>query len=256
MIALSGVWLALGERPVLRDVSFDVQPGQTKVILGNSGSGKTTILRVILGLYRPDRGSIRVDGQEITELDERNLTRVRQNMAMVFQGAALFDSLTVRENVGYRLWEHGRLPDETIEQTVRESLQFVGLADTIDKMPAELSGGMRKRVGIARALASGAKILLYDEPTGGLDPINACMISRLITKLRTKGITQVVVTHDLDAAYRVADRIVMIQRGRVIFDGTPDGLQQSDDLAIRGFIDPGSLAPEWETLARSHNPLD
>ena len=256
MIALSGVWLTLGERPVLNDISFDVQAGQTKVILGASGSGKTTILRVILGLYRPDRGSIRVDGQEITELDERNLTLVRQDMAMVFQGAALFDSLTVRENVGYRLWEHGRLSDETIEQTVQESLQFVGLADTVDKMPAELSGGMRKRVGIARALASGAKVLLYDEPTGGLDPINACMISRLITKLSTKGITQVVVTHDLDAAYRVADRIVMIQRGRVIFDGTPDGLQQSDDPAIRGFIDPGSLTNGWETFAKPPNPVD
>ena len=256
MIALSGVWLALGERPVLRDVSFDVQAGQTKVILGNSGSGKTTILRVILGLNRPDRGSIRVDGQEITELDERHLIRVRQNMAMVFQGSALFDSLTVHENVGYRLWEHGRLPDEAIEQTVRESLQFVGLADCVDKMPAELSGGMRKRVGIARALASGAKILLYDEPTGGLDPINACMINRLITKLRTKGITQVVVTHDLDTAYRVADRIVMIQRGRVIFDGTPDRLKQSDDPAIRGFIEPGSLTTDWETFCKAPNPVD
>lgn len=254
MIALSGVWLTLGERPVLKDISFDVQAGQTKVILGASGSGKTTILRVILGLYRPDRGSIRVDGQEIAGLDERHLTRVRQNMAMVFQGAALFDSLTVRENVGYRLWEQGRLPDDTIERTVRESLQFVGLADTIDKMPAELSGGMRKRVGIARALASGAKVLLYDEPTGGLDPINACMISRLITKLRTKGITQVVVTHDLDAAYQVADRIVMIQRGRVIFDGPPDGLRQSEDPAIRGFIDPGSLTNGWETFPRPPEP--
>ncbi|MGH7250728.1 MAG: ABC transporter ATP-binding protein [Nitrospiraceae bacterium] len=256
MIALSGVCLALGDRPVLRDVSFDVQAGQTKVILGNSGSGKTTILKVILGLYRADRGSIRVDGQEIAELDERNLTRVRQNMAMVFQGAGLFDSLTVRENVGYRLWEHGRLSDEMIEQTVRESLQFVGLADTIDKMPAELSGGMRKRAGIARALASGAKILLYDEPTGGLDPINACMISRLITKLRTTGITQVVVTHDLAAAYQVADRIVMIQRGRVIFDGPPDGLRQSDDPAIRGFIDPGCLPNGWETFAKPPTPVD
>ena len=256
MIALSGVWLTLGERHVLKDVSFDVQAGQTKVILGASGSGKTTILRVILGLYRPDRGSILVDGQEISGLDERNLTRVRQNMAMVFQSAALFDSLTVRENVGYRLWEQGRLSDDVIEQTVQESLQFVGLADTIDKMPAELSGGMRKRVGIARALASGAKVLLYDEPTGGLDPINVCMISRLITKLRTKGITQVVVTHDLDAAYRVADRIVMIQRGRVIFDGPPDGLRQSDDPAIRGFIDPGTLTNGWEAFAKPPEPVD
>ncbi|MEK6617982.1 MAG: ATP-binding cassette domain-containing protein [Nitrospirota bacterium] len=254
MIVLKGVWLTLGERHVLQDVALDIHSGETGVIVGGSGSGKTTILRVILGLYRPDRGSIRVDGQEITTLQERDLPQVRQNMAMVFQSAALFDSLTVRENVGYRLWEQGRLSDDIIEQTVRESLQFVGLKDTLDKMPAELSGGMRKRVGIARALASGAKILLYDEPTGGLDPINTCMISQLIMRLKAKGVTQVVVTHDLETAYRVADRIMMIQKGRVIFNGTPEGLRQSNNPAIRGFIDPGSLAAEWETFASPDIP--
>ena len=254
MIVLKGVWLMLGERNVLQDVSLDIHSGETGVIVGGSGSGKTTILRVILGLYRPDRGSIRVDSQEITTLQERDLTQVRQNMAMVFQSAALFDSLTVRENVGYRLWEQGRLSDDIIEQTVRESLQFVGLKDALDKMPAELSGGMRKRVGIARALASGAKILLYDEPTGGLDPINTCMISQLIMRLKAKGVTQVVVTHDLETAYRVADRIMMIQKGRVIFNGTPEGLRQSNNPTIRGFIDPGSLAAEWETFASPDTP--
>jgi phospholipid/cholesterol/gamma-HCH transport system ATP-binding protein len=250
MIALSNVWLSLGNRQVLKDVSLDVQPAETRVILGGSGSGKTTILRLILGLYRPDQGSIRVTGQEIADLSERELFEIRQHMAMVFQNAALFDSLTVRENVGYRLWEHGHLTDEQIEQMVRESLQFVGLEDTVDKMPAELSGGMRKRVGIARALASGAKLLLYDEPTAGLDPINTCMVSRLILRLKTKGVTQVVVTHDLETAYKVADRIVMVLKGRVVFDGTPDELKQCDQPAIREFLDPGSLPSEWKPLPK------
>ncbi len=250
MIELKGVRLTLGDRQVLQGISFGVQPGETKGILGGSGSGKTTILKLILGLFRPDRGSIRVAGQEITGLREQDLTQIRQNMAMVFQGAALFDSLTVRENVGYRLWEQGGLSDEVIEQKVRESLQFVGLEDAIDKMPADLSGGMRKRVGIARALASGAKVLLYDEPTAGLDPINSFMICHLIMRLKAKGVTQVVVTHDLDIAFRVADRIVMIQDGSIIFEGTAEELGGSQDPAIRGFLDPGSLPPEaWEALS-------
>lgn len=250
MISLEDVRLTLGDRQVLQGISFEVQPGETKVILGGSGSGKTTILRLILGLYRPDRGSIRVAGQEITGLREQDLPQIRQNMAMVFQGAALFDSLTVRENVGYRLWEQGRLSDEVIEQVVRESLQFVGLEDAIDKMPADLSGGMRKRVGIARALASGAKILLYDEPTAGLDPINSFTICQLILRLKTKGVTQVVVTHDLEIAFRVADRIVMIQDGSIVFEGTAQELGGCQDPAIRGFLDPSSLPPEaWEALS-------
>ncbi len=262
MITLKSVSLTLGNRKVLKDISLDVQPGETRVILGGSGSGKTTILRLILGLYKPDRGSICVAGQEITTLPERDLTEIRQQMAMVFQNAALFDSLTVRENVGYRLWEQGHLSDGQIEQIVLESLQFVGLEDTLDKMPAELSGGMRKRVGIARALASGAKVLLYDEPTAGLDPINTCMISRLIQRLKTKGVTQVVVTHDLESAYRVADRIVMISKGRELFDGTPEELRSSDEPAIREFLDPGSMPSEWrpqpkadESVARQPSDL-
>jgi phospholipid/cholesterol/gamma-HCH transport system ATP-binding protein len=165
-------------------------------------------------------------------------------MAMVFQSAALFDSLTVGDNVGYRLREHGRLPDETIERTVRESLRFVGLVDIMDKMPAELSGGMKKRVGIARAVASGARALLYDEPTAGLDPINTCTIIRLLLRLKHKGVTQVVVTHDLPTAYQVADRIVMLFQGRIIFEGTVEALQQDDHPAVRRFLDPGSFASD------------
>jgi phospholipid/cholesterol/gamma-HCH transport system ATP-binding protein len=241
MIVLQNVTLTLGARPVLRDVSFKVSAGEAVVILGPSGSGKTTILRLILGLYKADHGSIRVDGQEIGGLTERALTPIRQKMAMVFQGAALFDSLTVGENVGYRLREHQRLPDATIGRTVMESLCFVGLEDTTEKMPAELSGGMKKRVAIARALASGATILLYDEPTGGLDPINSLMIGRLILKLKGKGVTQVIVTHDLDTAYRVADRIVMVHKGQVLFEGAPEALRRFDHPAIHEFLNPAGM---------------
>ena len=209
MIALDNVFLTLGNRRILEEITFQVAPGETKVILGGSGSGKTTILRLILGLHKPESGSIQVAGEDISGLHDRELPRIRRQMAMVFQGAALFDSLTVRENVGYRLWEHGIASDDQIEQTVRESLQFVGLEDTIDKMPADLSGGMHK------------------------------------------GVTQVIVTHELDLAFRVADRIVMIQKGRIAFQGTPQELSGRDDPAIRGFLDPASLSPEqWDALVK------
>jgi phospholipid/cholesterol/gamma-HCH transport system ATP-binding protein len=245
MIALNNVDLTLGDRRILTGVSFEVPAGETKVILGGSGSGKTTILRLILGLYRPDRGSVMVDCEEISLLPEHQLPLVRQKMAMVFQGAALFDSLTVRENVGYRLLEQGLMPEESVELVVRQSLQFVGLEDSIDSMPADLSGGMRKRVGIARALATGADIILYDEPTAGLDPINAYAICHLIMRLKSKGVTQIVVTHDLDLAFHVADRVVMIQQGRIVFQGPPGELSRRDDPAIRGFLDPSTLPDDY-----------
>ena len=241
MIEVKNVSLTLGGQPILKNVSLTVPEGSTTVILGGSGSGKTTLLRLILGLYKPTSGRIHIDGEDITLFSETDLTAVRQKIGMVFQGAALFDSLSVRENVGYRLWEHHLMPDADIHRTVEENLRFVGLAEAIDKMPAELSGGMRKRVGIARALASGASILLYDEPTAGLDPVNTFAIGQLIARLRTKGVTQVVVTHDLDTAYRVADRIVMVVTGSVLFNGTPDELRACQDHAVRGFLDPASV---------------
>ena len=240
MIEIKHVSLTLGDQPILTNVSVRVPEGSTTVILGGSGSGKTTLLRLILGLYKPTSGAIHVGGEDITGYSETEMTRIRQNMGMVFQGAALFDSLSVRENVGYRLWEHRLMPDAEIHRTVEENLRFVGLGDAIDKMPAELSGGMRKRVGIARALASGASILLYDEPTAGLDPVNTFAIGQLIGRLKTKGVTQVVVTHDLETAYRVADRLVMVVTGRVRFDGTPEELRACEDRAVRAFLDPAS----------------
>ena len=239
LLELEGVTLELGEREVLHDVSFRVQRGETKVILGASGSGKTTILRLMLGLTRPDRGAIRIAGHDIARLSERDLQRdCRQQMAMVFQNAALFDSLTVRENVGYRLWEQRNMPDDEIEKIVEDSLRFVGLDDVLDKMPGELSGGMRKRVGIARALASGAQVILYDEPTAGLDPINTCVVTQHILELKAKHATQIVVTHDIETANHVADSVLMIQRGRVVFEGTPDALHRSDNPVVRAFINP------------------
>lgn len=257
LLSVEHVSLALGGREILDDMSFQVQRGETKVILGASGSGKSTMLKLILGLSRPDRGSIRIDGRDITHLREREIQQCcREQMAMVFQGGALFDSLTVRENVGYRLWERRTLSDQEIEKIVEDNLRFVGLDDVLDKMPAELSGGMRKRVGIARALASGAQVILYDEPTAGLDPINTCLITRLILKLKTKHVTQIVVTHDLQTADRVADSILMIQQGRVVFEGTSQDLKRSSDPDVRAFIDPGSIfAHEQEAAALTRPAL-
>jgi len=236
------VSLRFDEGLVLTDMSFTVVPGETLVILGPSGCGKTTILRLLLGLIHPESGSIVIDGRDIVGLREREMGQVRRTMALVFQGAALFDSLTVRENVGYRFWEEGLLTDEFIDQRVDESLRFVGLHDVSEHMPAELSGGMKKRVAIARALASTPRVILYDEPTAGLDPINTHIINELICRLHTKeAVTQVVVTHDIETAYRVANHLIMLHRGEKIFDGTVEELKASDDLHVRAFLSPGGV---------------
>lgn len=242
MIRFTDVSLSFDDRQVLKKLSLEVPPGETQVILGGSGCGKTTILRLILGLLHPDAGSILIDGQEIVGLTERQMVPIRTKMAMVFQGAALFDSLTVSENVGYRLWEEGVLEDDAIERKVVESLRFVGLEDTMAKMPAELSGGMKKRVAIARALACTPRLILYDEPTAGLDPVNTHLINELICLLHAEEhVTQVVVTHDLETAYRVADRLLMIHRGEKIFDGTGEELRASESERIRAFLQPAGV---------------
>jgi len=245
VIRFSNVSLKFDGRYVLKNLSFEVPSGATQMILGGSGCGKTTTLRLILGLLHPESGSILIDGQEIVGRMERNIAPIRAQMAMVFQGAALFDSLSVRENVGYRLWEEGTLDDDAIEQRVVESLCFVGLEDTVNKMPAELSGGMKKRVALARALACKPKLILYDEPTAGLDPINTHLVSELIGRLhQEEQVTQVVVTHDLETAYRVADRLIMIHRGEKIFDGSVDALRASEDPRIRTFLHPAEVLAE------------
>lgn len=244
MIKLEHVNLKLGDNPVLKDVSFTIDKGETGVLLGASGSGKTTVLRVILGLYKPDSGRVQINGKEITAIPEEELYAARGVMGMVFQAGALFDSLTVGENVAYRLTEKGDLDDEEIEKRVRKSLCFVGLEDAIDLMPAELSGGMKKRVAIARGIVTGPSIMLYDEPTSGLDPLNAYNITKLITGLKQEeSVTSVVVTHDIPLACAVADKVAFIHEGGIVYWGDKEGLLKNPDERVRSFLShTGTLA--------------
>jgi phospholipid/cholesterol/gamma-HCH transport system ATP-binding protein len=249
------------DRPILQGVSFDLAPGTTKIVLGGSGSGKTTILRLILGLLKPDSGSIHVDGTEVGRLGEEELRPFRLKIGMVFQEGALFDSLTVGENVAYRLVEDGEMPEDEIEARVREMLGFVGMEKLYGRMPSALSGGQRRRVAFARALVARPQIMLYDEPTTGLDPITATTITDLIAKVRDlDGVTSILVTHQLRDAFNVArtfmarqngefvPRVVedlstiegtefmMLREGVVEFRGTPHELQTSEDPYIREFL--------------------
>ena len=238
IIAFEQVTCAYEDQVVLKDVSFRVAPREIKVIIGASGSGKTTILRLMLGLIKPDAGRILIDDQEISQLDEEAFIQLRRKIGMVFQEGALFDSLTVGENVGYRLFEEGQLSEPEIEDRVRQLLSFVGLEEAIDMMPDELSGGMRRRVAIMRALAAvDARIMLYDEPTTGLDPLTARTICDLIRRLRdAQGVASLMVTHQMADAFRVGDRFLAIQDGQVIFEGTAEELRRCPHEHVRGFL--------------------
>ncbi len=238
IIALEDVYLAF-EQPILEGVSFGALPGETIVVAGESGTGKSTILKLLLRLLVPDRGQVFIDSEEITHLRFADALKVRQKMGMVFQGAALFDSMTVYENIAYPLREHTELNEDEIEHRVREKLSFVDLdPDRVMEMaPSELSGGMRKRVGIARGMANNAKIMLYDEPTSGLDPLTTATITHLIIKLqRELGVTSVVVTHDIRSAFRMASRIAVLANRKVVFFGTPEEMSGSDDKYLRDFL--------------------
>jgi phospholipid/cholesterol/gamma-HCH transport system ATP-binding protein len=234
MIEFRQVHKSFDDEAVLKDVSFKIMPGETKIILGESGSGKSTILKLILGLIRPDSGQILIYDQDITKMSERELVQVRGGIGMIFQEGALFDSLSVRENVGYRLSEEGKLSEEEINAEIIQLLGFVGLEDAIDKMPGELSGGMKRRVGIARALVGTPKVVLYDEPTAGLDPITKRSIVELMIKLRDmEGVTSVFVTHDLSAASTIASEYAMADKdGTVTFQAAAEAA----DLLNTGFI--------------------
>jgi len=249
-----------GHTAVLNGISFSVFRGETKIIIGASGSGKSTILKLIMGLDKPDAGRIFVEGEDITKFNERQLVSVRQKIGMVFQESALFDSLTVRENVAYRLYELGVDEDE-IDAKVRQSLGFVGLEEAIDKMPAELSGGMKRRVALARALIGEPEIMLYDEPTAGLDPVTSKKINELIITLRDiKSVTAVFVTHRMRDAFTLATeyatnggrkisfhtednflciantRFLMLRDGTIIFEGPDEVLRRSKDEYIKRFL--------------------
>ncbi len=235
------VSLTYGGYDVVRQVSLDIKRGETKVILGPSGVGKSTILKAILGILKPRGGEILIHGKDISKLKESELVKTRLQMAMVFQHGALFDSMTVGENVSYRLREHQLLPESGIQTRVTDVLKFVGLEGAVKLKPAQLSGGMKKRVAIARALAPAPDIFLFDEPTVGLDPVNYYNIEQLILKLKAQKIfTLVVVTHDIESASRIADSIVMLHEGKFIFEGTPEELRKSTDKRVRAFLYPGA----------------
>jgi phospholipid/cholesterol/gamma-HCH transport system ATP-binding protein len=238
-ISLAGVEKAFADVPVLKGLDLEVSRGSTVTVMGGSGSGKTVLLRLVAGLIKPDRGRIRTLGVDITFLREETLLPIRSRMGFVFQGAALFDSLTVYENVAYPLREHATLPEAEIAERVHRLLSRVGLHDDVDqKLPAELSGGMRKRVGIARALVLAPKLVLYDEPTAGLDPTNARLITELVESLRAEGAseTAMVVTHDLEFARAVSDQIAILIGGRIAQIGSAETILHSTQPEVQAFV--------------------
>jgi phospholipid/cholesterol/gamma-HCH transport system ATP-binding protein len=221
-----------------------VRAGESMVVIGGSGSGKTVLIKCIIGLIQPDKGEIYVDGLEITSLKERKMNEVRKKFGMLFQGGALFDSLRVWENVGFGLRQHTQLNDEKIRGVASEKLRLVGLKDIEDLMPADLSGGMKKRVSLARAIAMDPEILLYDEPTTGIDPIMADAINSLIVQMREKlNVTSVAITHDIKSAYKIADRIAMLYQGKIIEVGTPEEIKNSPNRVVQQFIQGKSEGP-------------
>lgn len=260
IIVFDKVSLAFDDKVILDEVSFTLITGHTKIFLGASGAGKSTILKLILGLLRPDSGVIWVNGERVDRLSEPELMRVRADLGMVFQEGALFDSLSVADNVGYKLYEEGRMPEREVRRRVEEVLGFVGLAEHIDKMPSELSGGQRRRVAIARAMSFKPRILLYDEPTTGLDPITADTIDDEIIKLRDlENVSSIVVTHQLRDAFRIATHeavqqnglirivpadarkteqaeFIMLKDGRIHFEGNASELRRSDDPYLKAFL--------------------
>jgi phospholipid/cholesterol/gamma-HCH transport system ATP-binding protein len=238
MIRLTDVYKSFGDKQVLRGFSLEVRDGETMVVMGFSGAGKSVVIKHIVGLLRPDRGSIVVDDQEVTKLTRTGLYEMRAHIGYVFQFAALFDSLSVRENVAMGLRKRGGLDGDEIAQRVAETLDLVDLPGIEDKFPAELSGGMRKRVGIARAVALRPKYILYDEPTTGLDPVTTAVIDDLMLRMQHKiGVTSVVITHDVKSAYRVGNRIALLHEGVVRQVGTVEEIQQTRDPVVRQFIE-------------------
>jgi phospholipid/cholesterol/gamma-HCH transport system ATP-binding protein len=238
MIQLVDVHKSFGSKHVLSGFTLEVLEGETMVILGFSGSGKSVAIKHIVGLLRPDKGSVRVDGQEVPKLSRAELYELRSHIGYVFQFAALFDSLSVAENVAMGLRKRGGLTPAELQQRVGEALELVDLPGVEGKFPAELSGGMRKRVGIARAIALKPKYLLYDEPTTGLDPVTSAVIDDLMVRTqKTLGVTSIVITHDMRSAYRVATRIALLHEGTVRQVGTVDEIQHTSDPVVRQFIE-------------------
>jgi phospholipid/cholesterol/gamma-HCH transport system ATP-binding protein len=237
-IVLKDIHKAFGANEVLRGFSLEVRPGETLAVVGQSGTGKSVALKHVVGLLKPDKGEVWVDGRNVVEMDLEELYEVRRNVGYVFQFAALFDSLTIGENVGLGLRRIPDMTDESISRRVRECLALVELEGYENRYPAQLSGGQKKRAGLARAIATQPEYLLYDEPTTGLDPVTTTVIDRLIIRTREElEVTSVVITHDMDSAYRVADRIGMLHEGVIRFMGTPEEIQACPDPVVKGFIE-------------------
>ena len=237
MIKLVNVNIGFRGKQVLEDINLEIAKGESMVIIGPSGSGKSTLLRLMVGLLKPASGQIWVNGQEISRLKEDRLNEVRRQMGMVFQHSALFDSMTVGENVGFGLREHTDMTEAEIAAVVRRKLRMVGLYGYENAMPNELSGGMQKRVSLARAIAVNPQIVLYDEPTAGLDPIMSGKIDRLIVSTRrVLGVTSVIVTHHMSSAFAIADRIAMIYNGEIIENGSVEQIKQSENPIVQQFI--------------------
>jgi phospholipid/cholesterol/gamma-HCH transport system ATP-binding protein len=243
-VRIEQVWKSFADHAVLRGLDLEVPRGATLIVMGGSGSGKTVLLRLTAGLIKPDRGRVAVLGVDITPLREEALLPLRRRMGFVFQGAALFDSLTVYENVAYPLREHVRLSEREVAERVHTKLALVGLRDIDDELPAELSGGMRKRVGIARALVLEPELVLYDEPTAGLDPSNSRLITELVESLKAQAITEtaMIVTHDLEFAKSVADLIAILIGGRIAQVGAPKAIFESHQPEVQAFL-AGELRP-------------
>jgi phospholipid/cholesterol/gamma-HCH transport system ATP-binding protein len=247
LVCVDGLSIGFGKQPVLRDIDLSVSRGQTVAIIGESGCGKTVLLKALIGLLRPSEGTVHFDGRDINRLGERELTQQRIRFGFVFQQAALFDSMTIAQNVAFPLWQHTRRSDDEVRRIVTARLAEVGLPESVlGKKPAELSGGMRKRVGLARALALEPELMLYDEPTTGLDPIMADVINELILNTRRRHpVTSIVVTHDMRTTRKVADRVIMLypasrlraNEPQVLFDGPPETLDRAPDSRVRQFVE-------------------
>ena len=244
MIEIINLHKSFGKNHVLRGIDLTVEKGESMVVIGGSGSGKSVLLKHIIGILRPDAGKVLIDNVDLARLKERELYEVRKKFGMLFQMSALFDSMTVWENVGFALHRNKTMHDKEIKARATENLKLVGLSGVENLMPAELSGGMKKRVGLARAIAHEPEILLYDEPTTGLDPIMADAINELIIEMKnTLSVTSVAITHDMNSAYKIADRIAMLYEGRIIDTGSPDEIKNTGNPIVRQFITGSAVGP-------------
>ena len=244
MIEIVDLHKSFGKKQVLTGVNLTVEKGESMVVIGGSGSGKSVLVKHIIGILAPDSGTIRIDGIDITTLHENALYEIRKKFGMLFQMAALFDSMTVWENVGFSLLRSKKMTPKEVRAIASEKLRLVGLVGVEEVMPSDLSGGMRKRVGLARAIAHGPEILLYDEPTTGLDPIMADAINDLIIEMKQRlKVTSIAITHDMNSAYKIADRIAMLYEGKIVETGTPEEIKNTQNALVRQFVTGSAVGP-------------